>query len=70
MNLSPSVVGLLRGIGTALVFALFTYLGDASHLTGVFTPEVAGLIAGIVLALEHALEAKTGNALFGAVRSR
>lgn len=67
MNISPATLGLLRGIGTTILFAVLTYLGDASHLLGVFSPEVAAVIAGIVLAIEHSVENKTGGAFFGAV---
>jgi hypothetical protein len=48
--------------------SVLSYVGDATHLN-FLTPTTATLLAGLALALEHAIEAKTGNALFGAVRA-
>ena len=71
IKVSPAILGLLRGIGTVALFSALSYIGNATNLTGVFTPEVAGLISGIVLLIEHQLESTstTGSALFGAVRT-
>jgi hypothetical protein len=66
--MNPFVLGLVRGLGAVILAAVLTYLGDASHLTGVVTPYVATIIAALALALEGHIEGKTGAALFGAVR--
>lgn len=69
MNLnSPAVLGLLRGLGVVVLSAVLTYFADVTHLQGLVSPPVAALIASIALGLEHAYEAKTGNAAFGAIR--
>lgn len=68
MNLSPAVLGFMRGLGVAIVVAVLTYLGDAANLNGLVSPTLAALIAAIALAAEHGIQAKTGNALFGAVK--
>ena len=65
-QISPALVGFLRGLGAFLLAALLTYLADATHLQGVVTPQIAAVIAMLALALEHYVEGKTGNALFGA----
>lgn len=66
MNINPTILGFIRGLGAAVIFAALTYLGNADHLT-FLSPEVAGVVAGIVIALEHAL---AGSALFGAAKAR
>jgi hypothetical protein len=68
--ISPAFLGLIRGLGTAVLLAGLTYLGDASHLNGVVSVSVATVIAALALSLEHYIEGRTGNALFGAVTSR
>ncbi len=68
-SISPAVLGFIRAIGVVVLTAILAYLGDASHLTGVFTPYIAAIISGLALALENSIEAKSGNALFGAVKS-
>ncbi len=68
-NISPAVLGLLRGVGFVVLTSVLTYLGNATNLTSVLSPQVASIIAIIALALEHKVEGKTGNALFGAVHT-
>lgn len=63
-------LGLVRGIGFAILMAVVVYLGDASHLSGVLSFGVASVVSSLALSLEHYLEGKTGNALFGAVKTR
>lgn len=70
MNLSPAVIGLLRGVGFAVLTAVLTYFGDASHLSAVVSPVLAAAISSIVLAIEHSIGAKDGTALFGAANVR
>lgn len=69
-TISPAWLGFLRAIGVAIVYAVLSYIGDASHLTPVVSDSVAGIIAALALALEHSIEGSTGKALFGSVRSR
>jgi hypothetical protein len=66
--MSPALLGFLRGIAFALIVAVLTFVGDASHLTGLLNPESASVLAALALALEHVVEAKTGSALFGTVQ--
>lgn len=69
-QLWQGVLGVIRGAGFVAIVAVLTYLGDASHLQGILNPETASFVGVAALAIEHWLEGKTGNALFGAVRSR
>ena len=65
------MLGFLRGLGMAILFAILTFLGNAVNLGGIFSPVVAGIIASAALAWEHSLAAAstTGKALFGLVRA-
>ncbi len=73
--MNPGTLGFIRGLGVVILTGVLIYLGDASHLTGVVTPYLAGLISAVALAIENAMAgnaAKQGNptALFGAVRAK
>lgn len=68
--MSPAILGFLRALGVIILTAVLAYVGDASHLDGVVSISLAGIISSLALGLEHSIENKTGNALFGAVRSR
>lgn len=68
--MSPALLGFVRALGVALVMALLTFIGDASHLTGILNPVTAAIVAGAALALEHRLAEGSGTALFGAVRTK
>lgn len=68
MDTKYAFIGFLRAFGLVLLTAALTYLGDAANLA-FLEPQVALLISGIALAIEHAIESRTGNALFGAVRA-
>ncbi len=70
MNIQPAVLGLLRGVGFAIVLAVLTYVGDAAHLAPLVGDTLATLIASGILAYEHSLEAKGSGALFGSVNRR
>ena len=70
MNLNPAVLGLLRGLGFAIVLAVLSFIGDAANLHGLLNETLAGLLAAGALALEHSLESKGQGALFGAVNRR
>lgn len=68
--MNPAILGLIRGIGVAILMAVLTYLGDASHLNGILSGSLAAIISGVALMIEHSIENSTGNALFGAVRTQ
>jgi len=68
--MSPSTLGFIRAIGTVVLMSVLTYLGDSAHLNGIVSATAATIISALALALEHSIESSTGNALFGAVRSR
>jgi hypothetical protein len=65
--MSPSLLGFVRGLGFTVLLVVLNYLGDAAHLSGLVSVSTAALVSSLALALEHAIENKTGNALFGAV---
>jgi hypothetical protein len=67
--MNPSLLGFFRGILAAVIVAVLTYAGDATHL-GFLNPATASIVAALALALEHAIEGKTNKALFGAVTTR
>ncbi len=70
MNLSPAVLGLIRGIGFAIVLAVLTFLGNEVNLAPIIGDTLATLIASGILAYEHSLESKGQGALFGAANRR
>lgn len=67
-RISPALLGFLRGLGLIIITAVLSYLGAAENLA-FLNPITASLIATIALSIEHSIEAKSGRALFGAVRS-
>lgn len=70
MNLSPAVLGLVRGIGFAIVLAVLSYVGNAANIAPLLGDTLATLIASGLMAYEHSLEAKGSGALFGAANRR
>lgn len=68
MTIPAWLLGLLRGLGFALITAALSYLGHAENLT-YLSPTVATVVAMVVLAIEHSIESSTGKALFGAVKA-
>ena len=70
MNISPGLLGVVRGVLFVALIAVLNYLGDATNLSGVFNTQTDSLIAIVALGIEHMIEGKTGNALFGAVTSK
>jgi hypothetical protein len=66
-TLKAGLIGFVRAIGVIIIGSVLTYVGHADNLT-FLSPTVAALVAGLALALENAITAKTGSALFGAVR--
>lgn len=67
MTLSPAQLGIVRGLGVALLMSVLTYFGDAAHLNNVVSPLIAALVSSLALSLENHLSAKGDTALFGAV---
>lgn len=70
MTLTPAQLGLIRGLGVAIIMALLTYFGDATHLNGIVGPSIGAVISMMALSLEHYLASGTGTALFGAVNTQ
>lgn len=68
--MNPSTLGLIRGLGIAVLMAVLTYVGDASHLSGVLSTSIAAIVSAVALMVEHSIEGSTGKALFGTVRTR
>lgn len=68
MDMKYAIIGFLRVIGGVALTAVLSYLGVAEHWT-LLSPVNATIAAGLVVAFEHVIEAKTGRALFGAVRA-
>lgn len=68
MDIKYAIIGFLRGLGFVLLSAGLTYVGNVDNLSFLAAPWPL-VISGLVLAIEHAIEAKTGRALFGAVKA-
>lgn len=68
MDIKYLLIGFARGLGVVVITAVLSYLGIADHLA-FLPPWVAALVAAVALATEHAIESKTGNALFGAIKA-
>ena len=69
-NISPGVLGALRGLGAVILIVILQYLGEATNLTFLNNPTIEGIIVVIAGYFEHAFEAKKGTALFGAVKKK
>jgi hypothetical protein len=63
-----ALIGFARALGVVILTAVLSYVGSADNLS-FLNPATATLISGLALALEHVIEAKTGRALMGAVKS-
>ncbi len=61
-------MGLLKGLGVAVLGAVLSYLANAANLQGIVSPPVAALLAAIALGLHDHIEVKTGAVLFGAIK--
>lgn len=67
-TISPSLLGFIRGALYTIIGALLAYVADPTHLT--FLSGSMGLVvAGIAGALDHYIEAQTGSAAFGTIRT-
>lgn len=70
MNISKALfLGFARGLGVVVLTAVLSYLGVVDHLA-FLPPWMAAIVSAAALAAEAGMEAKTGKALFGAVRTR
>lgn len=70
LSMNPSLLGLVRGLGIAVLMAVLTYLGDAAHLSGVLSIGAAGIVSALAMSFEHYIAENSGKALFGAVAVR
>ncbi len=70
VNLSPSVLGFIRGVGSVIVFAVVSYLANAANLHGIMNDGLATLIAGVALMVEHEMQTSGTGALFGIAAPR
>lgn len=68
--MNPALLGFCRAIGVVVLSSVLAYIGDAAHLNGIVDGVLATIISGAALALEHSIEQSSGNALFGAVKTR
>ena len=67
-NISPAFEGFLRGLGFVLLTALLAFIGNQTNIA--FFGTYALPISGLALWLEGIVKGSTGNALFGAVKSK
>ena len=67
MDYKYAFIGFLRALGFVLLTTGLTFVGDTANLAWL-PPQAALLISGIALAIEHAIEARSGKALFGAAK--
>lgn len=67
MTLTPGQLGLVRGLGMAVLMAILTFLGDSANLNGIVSAAGAGIISALALSLEHYMASGSTTALFGAV---
>jgi len=68
--MSPALLGLLRALGVILLASIVHFFTNAANLDGVVGQSIAPIVAMIALAIEHSMESRSGNALFGLVRSQ
>jgi hypothetical protein len=67
--MNQTMLGIVRGLGVALLTTTIAYFADPAHLT-FLSASTGALISAMLLSLEHYIEGDTGRALFGAVRSK
>lgn len=66
--MKSALIGFARAIGVVVLTSVLSYVGVVDHLA-FLNPAIATIISALALALEHVVEASTGKALFGAVRT-
>jgi hypothetical protein len=66
--MKPAILGFARSLGILVLITVLSYISDATNLAFVGNPWFEALIASMALAIEHQLEAKTGRAMFGAMK--
>lgn len=54
-SMPESLKGFLRGLGYAVVFAIFDFVSKNLGTSGLVTPTIAGLVTGVIGAFEHYL---------------
>lgn len=66
MNLSPSWIGFLRGLGVVGAVSILGFISVQTNdvAFGAYAP----IVAGAALWLEGIIQKKTGSALFGAAK--
>ena len=67
-TISPALLGFLHTVLMVAVFAVLTFLGQATNLTGVLNPATAALVALVANFLAHAMSPQ-GTGLFGSVKT-
>ena len=68
MNISsPALLGALRALGVVIIISVLGWIGNATNLQGIFSPQVCTVVAMIALAIEHAFASSGTSALFGMV---
>lgn len=72
INLSPAQISFIKALGVVALVSVLSFLGDASHFTGVLNPILAAVIAALAASFEAKLRSNSGDttALFGAVNVR
>ncbi len=70
MNLSPVMLGALRGLLGAVIMAVVTWAATASNLHGLVPDGLGIVIAMVAVAIEHYMASGTTTALFGTVRTQ
>lgn len=74
MTLSPAQLGLVRTLGTVILFSVLSavlgFLANAVNLTPLLGPTLAAVIAAVAGSLEQHFASQGNTALFGAVSKR
>lgn len=66
LNLTPAQLGLIRGLGVAILMVVLKYVGDTANLNGLVSDGTAAIVSMFALSIEHYIESRTGSSLFGA----
>lgn len=68
--MSPKLYGFLKTVGLVVVFAVLTWLANASNLGPYLSPTIGGFIAALAGMLEEDIKTKTNTGLMGSVQLR
>ena len=66
---NTKLTGFVRGMAYPVVCAILSYIIANLGESGLVTGASATIITGILAVIEHAIEANTGRALFGAIKT-